>query len=405
MIMIKNKIIKDNKWLQFINEAVKAGATTPFYLVSEEQIRNNLEILDYVQRRTGAKVIMALKGFSMFAAFPAIREYLFGVAASSLNEARLGIEEFQKEVHIFAPAYKEKEFKDILFVCDHVIFNSFTQWKKFRLTVEKYNKIHPDMLVQCGMRVNVEHKEVKEEIYDPSKKYSRLGVIADNFLPDKLDGISGLHFHNLCELNADSLERTLLAFEEKFGRYIDRMEWINFGGGHHITREDYDVELLCRLINGFRLRHPRVKAIYLEPGEAIALNAGILVATVMDIVSNERCIAILDSSFAAHMPDVLEMPYRPEIISARRADKCKFKYVFGGNSCLAGDDTNELEEYSFSQPLQPRKLIAFKDMAHYTMVKNNTFNGINLPSIVYRRIKGRHTIKRFDYEDFKGRLS
>jgi carboxynorspermidine decarboxylase len=405
MNMTKTQIIKDSQWLRLVNDAVRAGATTPFYLVSEEQLRNNLETLGYIQRKTGARIIMALKGFSMFAAFPIIREYLYGVTASSLNEARLGIEEFEKEVHIFAPSYLEKEFKDVLLFCDHVIFNSFRQWEKFKPSVEKHNKTHPDMLVQCGIRVNVEHSEVNEEIYNPSKRYSRLGVTRANFLSTRLDGITGLHFHNLCELGADALKRTLAAFEEKFGEYVDKMKWVNFGGGHHITREDYDVNLLCKLINNFRLRHPGVKNIYLEPGEAIALNAGVLVTTVMEIVENERRIAILDSSFAAHMPDVLEMPYRPEIINAGKAKEHRFKYVFGGNTCLAGDDSNRLEEYSFVQQLQMGQKIIFKDMAHYTMVKNNTFNGMNLPSIVLRRSNGRHIIKRFDYEDFKSRLS
>jgi carboxynorspermidine decarboxylase len=213
-----------------------------------------------------------------------------------------------------------------------------------------------------------------------------------------------LHLHNLCELNADSLQRTLEAFEEKFGQFIGQMKWINFGGGHHITREDYDVKLLCKLIHDFSDRYPGIK-IYLEPGEAIALNAGILVTTVMDIVDNEKRIAILDSSFSAHMPDVSEMPYRPDIINAGKPGTHRYDYVFGGNTCLAGDDTSQLDSYSFLQPLQPGQKIIFKDMAHYTMVKNNTFNGIGLPEIVYRRNNGRHTIKRFDYEDFKGRLS
>jgi carboxynorspermidine decarboxylase len=406
MIMVKTQTIKDSKWLQFANDAMKAGATTPFYLVAETQLENNLEIIDYVQRKTGARIIMALKGFSMFAAFPIIRKYLHGISASSLNEARLGIDEFGKEVHIFAPAYKEKEFKDILLCCDHVIFNSFAQWEKFRPLLERYNKSHPDpdMIVSCGMRVNVEHKEVKEEIYNPSKRFSRLGVTKANFLPNRLNGIEGLHFHNLCELNADSLQRTLEAFEEKFGQFIGQMKWINFGGGHHITREDYDVKLLCKLINDFSVRHPGIR-IYLEPGEAIALNAGVLVTTVMDVVDNEKRIAILDSSFTAHIPDVLEMPYRPDIINAGKPGAFRYDYVFGGNTCLAGDDTNQMDEYSFLQPLQPGQKVVFKDMAHYTMVKNNTFNGVNLPSIIYRRSNGRHTIKRFDYEDFKGRLS
>jgi carboxynorspermidine decarboxylase len=397
---------KKINWTHYVNEATrKAGVKTPFYLVSEAQIEKNLKTLNAIQERTGCEIIMALKGFSMFSMFPIIREYLHGTSASSLNEARLGAEEFGKQVHIFAPAYRDEEFPDILKFCDHIVFNSFVQWEKFKPQISDYNEKHPSSPVSCGIRVNPEHSEVKTEIYNPSRRFSRLGVTAENFLTTRLDGISGLHFHNLCELNADSLARTLKVIEKKFGEYIDQMEWINFGGGHHITREDYDVDLLCKLINDFSCLHPKVK-IYLEPGEAIALNAGVFVATVMDVVSNEKSIAILDASFAAHMPDFIEMPYRFEIVSAGKPGEYRYGYILGGNTCLAGDDTSRIGRYTFTQPLRVGQPLIFLDMAHYTMVKNNTFNGINLPSIVIRKKSGKTVIvKQFGYEDFKNRLS
>lgn len=395
---------KNINWIHYVNEARKAGAKTPFYLVSEKKIKENLEILNLVQKKTGCEIILALKGFSMFSTFPLVRKYLDGVTASSLNEARLGAEEFKKQVHIFAPAYRDDEFPEILEICDHIVFNSFSQWEKFKPDVADYNKNHPSSQVSCGIRINPEQSEVKTEIYDPSKKYSRLGVTEANFQSKRLSGISGLHFHNLCELGADSLERTLTAFEEKFGKYVDQMKWINFGGGHHITRNDYDVDLLCHLISAFSVRHPKVK-IYLEPGEAIALNAGVFLATVMDIVHNEKKIAILDTSFTAHMPDVIEMPYCPDIVGSGKSKKHRYSYILGGNTCLAGDDTSRTEEYSFTMPLSIGQRIIFLDMAHYTMVKNNTFNGVGLPAIVCVKSSGKCTIKKFDYEDFKNRLS
>lgn len=369
---------------------------TPCYVVSEIAIKRNLQILDVVQKRTGCKIIMALKGFAMFSLFPLIRQTLHGVAASSLHEARLGFEEFGKEVHVFSPAYKEAEFAELMQYCTHIVFNSFSQWDRFKTTFPEL-PIHKS----CGIRVNPEHSEVKTRIYDPCGPFSRLGVTLDNFQVKALDGIRGLHFHNLCELNADSLERTLKVFEAKFGKFLDGMEWVNFGGGHHITRHDYDIDLLCTLIDTFRERYP--VEVFLEPGEAIALNAGVLVTTVQDIIHNRMEIAILDASAAAHMPDVLEMPYRPEIFGAADPGTFPYTYRLGGPTCLAGD---VIGDYSFPQPLQVGSRLIFKDMAHYTMVKNNTFNGIGLPSIAIEEEGGGiRLVRRFGYEDYRNRLS
>ena len=369
---------------------------TPCYVVDEEAIEENLKVLDSVQRRSGCKILMALKGFAMFSLFPLIRQYLHGVAASSLDEARLGYEEFGKEVHVFSPAYREEEFGQLLEYSNHIIFNSFSQWDRFKSVVSRHEKE-----VSCGIRVNPQHSEVKVSSYDPCGPFSRLGVTRNNFEEDNLAGISGLHFHNLCELNADSLERTLVVFEEKFGRFLPQMEWVNFGGGHHITRKDYDVDLLCRLIVDFKRRYPL--EVYLEPGEAIALNTGVLVASVLDIIHNEMQIAILDTSAAAHMPDVLEMPYRPEILGAGKAGENPFTYRLGGQTCLAGD---VIGEYSFQKPLEIGSKLIFLDMAHYTMVKNNTFNGVRLPSIAIRNSNKHVTVVRqFGYQDYRNRLS
>jgi len=374
--------------------------TTPCYILDEASFQHNLEILDAVQERTGCKILLALKGFAAFCLFPQIRRHLSGVAASSIDEARLGFEEFGGEVHISSPAYREEEFDELLSFAGHVVFNSFSQWDRFRPKVEASEKT-----VRCGIRVNPEHREVKVPIYDPCGPYSRLGTTLKNFRYEggdcDLAGISGLHFHNLCELGADSLQRTLAVFEEKFGKYLDGMEWVNFGGGHHITRPGYDLDLLCDLINDFRDRHPL--EVYLEPGEAVALNAGVLVASVLDIVENGMQIAILDTSAAAHMPDVLEMPYRPEVLGAGVPGEHPHTYRLGGMTCLAGD---VIGDYSFPDPLEVGDRIVFLDMAHYTMVKNNTFNGMRLPTIAIRNLAGEiRTVRKFGYEDYKNRLS
>lgn len=367
---------------------------SPSYVIDEGLLEANLKILADVNEKTGAKILLALKCFSGFCVFPLISRYLKGVCASGLDEARLGREEFSGEVHAGAPAFKEEEFDELLSYCDHVVFNSFSQWGRFRQRA--YGQ------VSCGIRVNPEHSEVKTAIYDPCGPFSRLGVTRANFKPEALDGIDGLHFHTLCELDADSLERTLFAFEEKFGEFLPQMKWINMGGGHHISRPGYDLDRLYRILEGFSARHPHLQ-IYLEPGEAIALNAGFLVASVLDIVDNGMKIAVLDTSAAAHMPDVLEMPYRPTIIGAGLVDEFSHTYRLAGMTCLAGD---VIGDYSFPKKLSVGDRLTFTDMAIYSMVKNNTFNGIRLPSIVLKHSSGALSVVRsFSYKDFRNRLS
>ncbi len=370
---------------------------TPCYVVDKGLLQSNLKILADVQQRTECRILLALKGFAMWSLFDLIRDSLAGTTASSLFEAQLGSEYFGKEVHICGPAYRDDEFEEIVGIVDHIVFNSFNQWEKFGPVVKKAKK-----KIQCGLRINPEHSEVKTPIYDPCSPGSRLGITIDQFGSKSLDGISGFHFHTLCELNSDSLERTLLAVEEKFGKYFEPLEWINFGGGHHITRPDYDVDLLCKLIDYFRGRYH--KTIYLEPGEAIALNTGFLVSSVLDIIHRDMDIAILDTSASAHMPDVLEMPYRPKIENTDKPGKLKHTYRLTGNTCLAGD---VIGDYSFDKPLKVGEKLIFHDMAHYTMVKNTMFNGINLPDIcIYDPKANQISAQRsFTYEDFKNRLS
>ncbi|MEW5733924.1 MAG: carboxynorspermidine decarboxylase [Thermodesulfobacteriota bacterium] len=367
---------------------------SPCYVVDEALIRQNAELLASVSELSGCRVLLALKGFATFSLFPLLREYLSGVSASSLHEARLGREEFGGEVHLCAPAFRPDEFEALCGLCDHIVFNSFSQWRLFREAALSRN-------IVCGIRVNPEHREVETAIYDPCGPCSRLGVTEKSFEPEELAGITGLHFHNLCEKNADSLARTLPVFEKRFGRFLPGLSWVNFGGGHHITRPGYDVELLVRLVSDFRKRYGLT--VYLEPGEAIALNTGVLVATVLDIVKNDMDIALLDTSAAAHMPDVLEMPYRPEITGAGKPGELACTFRLAGPTCLAGD---VIGDYSFAEPLRPGDRLVFHDMAHYTMVKNNTFNGINLPSIAIREETGAvKVVKTFGYEDFRSRLS
>ncbi len=369
---------------------------TPCYIVDERLLIKNLEILNKVQERTGCSILLALKGFSMFSVFPTIGKYLKGVTSSSLFEARLGYERMGKEVHIYAPAYIDEEFDEIIRYCDHIVFNSFDQWKRYKAKVKGADK-----KIECGIRVNPEYSEIEVPIYNPCYKYSRLGVTLSNFKPEELDGIDGLHFHTMCEQNSDTLERTIKVVDEKFGEYIKKMKWINLGGGHHITRPDYDIETLVKCIMFFKDKYG--VDVYLEPGEAIALNTGYLVAKVLDIVNNGMDIAILDTSAACHMPDVIEMPYRPNIIGAGKPDEYPHVYRLGGLTCLAGDI---IGDYSFKEPLKQGDRLVFCDMAHYTMVKNNTFNGIGLPSIaLYTEKEGIKIIKKFGYEDFESRLS
>jgi carboxynorspermidine decarboxylase len=362
-------------------------------------LKKNLEVLASVQERTGCRILLALKGFAAWSTFGLCRQYLAGAAASSLHEAKLAREYFDKEVHLCAPAYRDDEMDDYLKIVDHIVFNSFTQWRRFKDAVGSASRP-----IECGLRVNPMHSEVKTKIYDPCAPGSRLGILPEFCKTESLNGISGLHFHTLCELNADSLARTLPAVEKHFGDIIRRMDWVNFGGGHHITRPDYDINLLCELICGFKSRYPNLKTLYLEPGEAIALNTGVLIATVLDIVHNAMDIAILDTSASAHMPDVLEMPYRPVIADADEPGKKPHTFRLAGPTCLAGD---VIGDYAFDAPLQIGDKLIFADMAHYTMVKNTMFNGINLPDIVlYDSDKDEYYVQRhFTYDDFKGRLS
>lgn len=377
---------------------------TPYYIVDETLLQKNLEILKSVMDRTGCKTLLAQKAFSMYALYPLIGQYLSGTAASGLHEAKLGFEEMVRahsnqlntplENHVFSAAYREDEFDEIAHICDHIIFNSFSQLEKYKAAALSAGK-------KIGLRINPECSTQGHAVYDPCAKGSRLGVTRANFREDLLSGVSGLHFHTLCEQNADALIKTLTAVEEKFGQYLPQMEWVNFGGGHHITREDYDVDALIRTINIFKAKYRA--EVYLEPGEAVALNTGFLVSTVLDIVDNGIKIAILDASAACHMPDVLEMPYRPLVLGSGFPNTKKYNYRLTGPTCLAGDI---IGDYSFDQPLSVGDRLIFSDMAIYSMVKNNTFNGINLPAIAIAKADGSpELVKSFGYEDFKRRLS
>ncbi|WP_411830847.1 carboxynorspermidine decarboxylase [Paenibacillus graminis] len=369
---------------------------SPAYLVDERLLKKNLETLNYVQEKTGAKILLAQKGFSMHALYPLVGKYLHGVTSSSLFEARLGYEEMGKEVHVYAPAYMDREFDELLGYTDHIVFNSFDQWARFKERVQSAPKA-----ISCGIRVNPEYSEIEVPLYDPCYNYSRMGVTLPNFRPEELDGIDGLHFHTMCEQNSDTLERTLKVVEEKFGQYLHGMKWLNFGGGHHITRPDYDLETLIRCI--LHMKETYDVQIYLEPGEAVALNTGYLVATVLDTMRNGMDIAILDTSAECHMPDVLAMPYRPGIIGAGEPGEYPYTYRLGGMTCLAGD---VIGDYSFKEPLKYGDKLVFLDMAHYSMVKNHMFNGVNLPAIAsYNDEEGLKVIREFEYSDFSGRLS
>ncbi len=379
---------------------------TPAYVIDEKKLKQNLEILAYVQSRAGCKILLAQKCFSGFAEYPLIGQYLSGTTASGLYEARLGYEEMKKENHIFSPAYREEEIKEIAEICDHIIFNSFSQLVRFGETVCSKQGGSAGI----GLRLNPQcSTQGDHAIYDPCAIGSRLGVTRANFdkgmltTPKAFEMVSGLHMHTLCEQNVDDLIKTVEALEDKFGDILnsEQIKWLNLGGGHHITRSDYDVEALIKLI--LRLKEKYSLEIYLEPGEAVALNAGYLVTKVMDMVENDITTLILDASAACHMPDVLEMPYRPPLRNSGEAGEKKYTYRLSSLTCLAGDI---IGDYSFDNEIRSGDRLVFEDMAIYSMVKNNTFNGIGLPSIYAMDEAGEcRLIKKFGYEDFKMRLS
>lgn len=368
---------------------------TPCYVIDEQKLIKNLEILKSVQDRTGCKILLAQKAFSAFCVYPLMSKYLSGTTASGLYEAKLGYECFGKETHIFTPAFKENDFEEILKICNHIVFNSFSQLEKYR---DKWQNAD----VSVGIRLNPEFSTQEgHEIYDPCAYGSRLGVTKANFREDLLDGVEGFHFHTLCEQNSDDLVSTFKAVEEKFGKYFYKAKWLNFGGGHHITRDDYDTKALVDLIKYVQNKYD--VEVYLEPGEAAALNAGYLITEVMDIVHNGLDILILDASAACHMPDVLEMPYRPPLKNSGKPNEKAFTYRLSSCTCLAGD---VIGDYSFDSEVKIGDRLIFEDMAIYSMVKNNTFNGMPLPSIVLMHNEDNcEVIKEFSYNDFKERLS
>lgn len=370
------------------------GLPTPYFVVDESLLIKNLEILKSVCDRAGCKILLAQKAFSMYRTYPLISRYLYGTTASGLHEARLGKEEFPGETHVFSPAYREDEFEELLTYADHFVFNSPRQVEKFGIRAKKAGK-------QIGLRINPQcSTQEGHEIYDPCADGSRLGTTLANFDPKQVEILDGLHFHTLCEQNSDDLEKTVIEFEKKFGKYLHSMKWLNLGGGHHITRKDYDIEKLINIVKGLKKKYN--VEVYLEPGEAVVLNAGFLVTSVMETFNNVIDVAIVDTSAACHMPDVIEMPYRPPLYNSGESGEKKYTYRLGGPTCLAGD---VIGDYSFDEPLKEGDKLIFEDMALYTMVKTNTFNGIKLPSIVYRKKDGRFELVRsFGYEDFKSRL-
>ena len=371
---------------------------SPCYVLDEQRLRRNLEVLHHAAEATGARIICALKGYAMFSTFPMVRRYLSGAAASSLYEARLSLEEMQSRAHLCAPAYREDEFDDLLRLCSHITFNSLDQWERFRGRIRESSEP-----VRCGLRINPEHSEVATDLYNPARPGSRLGIRRDG-LPDTLPGgISGLHFHSLCENDSHALERTLAAVEDRFAPLIGQCSWINFGGGHLITSGGYDVPHLIGLILSFRDRYGGIEVI-LEPGAAVGWEAGYLVSTVQDIVeTGDGKTAILDVSFTSHMPDTLEMPYKPRIVGATDPVEGRPSYCMGGISCLAGDC---MGDYSFDRPLAIGDRVVFEDMIHYTMVKTTTFNGVGLPSIgIWTEAGNFRLVRAFGYDDFRNRLS
>jgi len=374
---------------------------TPYWLLEEALLEQNLKTLAHIKKQTGVKILLALKGYALWKSFPLVSQYLDGCCASGLHEAKLSHEHFTKETHTYSPAFKEEEIKEIAQISHHLVFNSPSQFQRFGALAKKHNP-----KLSLGLRVNPEYSEAPVELYNPCGLYSRLGTTIENF--DRLlkseigKRIEGFHFHALCEQDSLALDNVLKAFEEKFGNYLKDLKWVNFGGGHHITRKGYDTERLIKILNDFKCRHPHLE-VYLEPGEAVGWETGTLVTSVLDIVHNGLDIAILDTSAEAQMPDTIIMPYRAEVRGADVAHKKAYTYRLAGNTCLAGDI---MGDYSFDKPLQIGDKIIFEDQMHYTMVKATTFNGVPLPSIVIKRVDGTlEVVREFGYEDFRDRLS
>lgn len=370
---------------------------TPCYICQETLLEKNLQLLDRVQKESGAKVILALKGFAMWSTFDLVGRYLQGCTASGLHEAKLAREKMNKEVHTYSPAFKEDEIDEIACISNDIVFNSPAQFHRY---YDRVKAMNPQITV--SLRVNPEYSSSPVDLYNPCGIYSRLGTTIDNFDESILDKLDGLNFHALCEQNVDALEGVLEAFESKFGSYIDGLKYVNFGGGHHITRVDYDVDRLIEVIRAFKARHKDI-VVYLEPGEAVGWQTGPLVASVLDIINNGMDIAILDTSAEAHMPDTLAMPYRAMIRNSGEAGEKAYTYRLGGNTCLAGDI---MGDYSFDAPLKVGDKIIFEDQIHYTFVKNTTFNGVKLPSIaLWTKDNQLKIVHEFGYEDYKNRLS
>ena len=370
---------------------------SPSYVLDEARLRNNLELIKRVKESAGVEIILAFKAFALWKVFPIIREYISFSTASSYSEARLAVEEFGNPAHTYSPAYSEEEFPEIIKCSSHITFNSLSQFERFYPQVKKFE----ERKISCGLRINPEFSDVETDLYNPCAPGSRLGVVAE-LLGDKLpEGIEGLHFHTLCESTSFDLERTLVKVEERFGRYFSQIKWINFGGGHLMTREDYDVEHLISLLKQFRSRYPWLEVI-MEPGSAFAWRTGELVSTVVDIVENKGIrTAILNVSFACHMPDCLEMPYKPDIIGA--VENGTYSYRMGGNSCLSGDFYGD---WTFDKPLQVGDKIIFKDMIHYTTVKTTMFNGVSHPSLVlWTQNDEMKLLRKFVYEDYRDRMA
>ncbi len=380
--MEDNKIIKNFEDLP-----------SPAFVCEESLLEKNLKLLKKVQDEAGVNILLALKGFALYSTFDLCKKYLKGCCASGLNEALLAKKEFGGEVHTYSPAFKDEEIDEIISLSNHLVFNSFSQLNRFRDKAKGKTSI--------GLRVNPEYSSVKVDLYNPCAPFSRLGITKKNFEENNLDGVDGLHFHALCEQNVDALKGALENFERNFAHLLSKMKWVNFGGGHHITRADYKVEELIKLLKEFKEKYPHLE-VYLEPGEAVGWQTGYLVATVLDVIENGMNLAILDTSAEAHMPDTLAMPYRADIRGSGKANEKKYTYRLGGNTCLAGDI---IGDYSFDKPLEVGDKIILEDMIHYTMVKTTTFNGIKLPSIVLEKNQGYYLLlKKFGYNEYKSRL-